>query len=296
MAAFAVRARREGIFYLYLAPFALLIGLFGLWPIAQSVKIAFTDSYTALSPNPVWVGLDNFAALLEDPFFLRSLTSTLFYTAAAVVVNLSFALAAAMLLEAKALGRSRALFQLALFLPVVTPDVAGYIVWKWMYDGSFGAINAFIGLFGFAPHGWISTPGSAIWAILAAELWHHAGFYAIVFATNLKLLDPALDEAAKLDGAGPFARFWHVTLPQLRPALTINAVYATIQFLKTFTVVVVMTKGGPGFSTNFLSYYAYRKFDEGLYGVATAMATTLFLIVIVLALGLYRYGDRVKGG
>lgn len=295
MAAFAVRARREGIFYLYLAPFALLIGLFGLWPIAQSIKIAFTDSYTALSPNPIWVGLDNFAGLLDDPFFLRSLTSTLFYTAAAVVLNLSFALAAAMLLEAKALGRSRSLFQLALFLPVVTPDIAGYIVWKWMYDGSFGALNAFIGLFGFEPHGWISTPGSAIWAILAAELWHHAGFYAIVFATNLKMLDPALDEAAKLDGAGPIARFWHVTLPQLRPALTVNAVYATIQFLKTFTVVVVMTKGGPAFSTNFLSYYAYRKFDEGLYGVATAMATTLFLIVVVLALGMYRYGDRAKG-
>lgn len=295
MAALPVWARREGIFYLYLAPFAALIGLFGLWPIAQSIKIAFTDSYSALSPNPVWVGFANFASLLDDPFFVTSLSSTLIYTVIAVAVNLSFALAAAMLLEARLLGKARTLFQLALFLPVVTPDVAGYIVWKWMYDGSFGALNAFIGFFGFEPVGWISSRGSAMWAILAAELWHHAGFYAIVFATNLKLLDAALDEAAKLDGAGPLARFWYVTLPQLRPALTVNAVYATIQFLKTFTVVVVMTKGGPAFSTNFLSYYAYRKFDEGLYGVATAMATSLFVIVIILAMGLYRYGDRGKG-
>jgi ABC-type sugar transport system permease subunit len=102
----------------------------------------------------------------------------------------------------------------------------------------------------------------------------------------------ALEEAAKVDGAGAWARFRHVILPQLRPAIVINLVYATIQFLKTFTVVVVMTKGGPAESTTFVSYLAYQYFDQARYGAATAMATILFAVVILLSLLAYALGER----
>ncbi len=125
-------------------------------------------------------------------------------------------------------------------------------------------------------------------AILVAELWHHAGFYVIIFLANLAIRDRGIDEAAEIDGADAWQQFWHVMLPQLRPALLINTVYALIQFLKTFTVVVVMTKGGPNDATNFVSYYAYQLFDQGRYGEATAMASVLFAIVIVLALAMMR--------
>jgi ABC-type sugar transport system permease subunit len=114
----------------------------------------------------------------------------------------------------------------------------------------------------------------------------------IIFLANLAIRDPALEEAAKVDGANAWERFRHVILPQLRPAIVINLVYATIQFLKTFTVVVVMTKGGPAESTTFVSYLAYQLFDQARYGEATAMATILFAIVVALSLLAYVLGER----
>ena len=286
------KVRAEGVFYLLILPFAALTILFGLWPILLAVQVSFTASATALSPNPTWVGFANYATILRDDLFLASLWRTLAYTAMAVTLNLAFALGAAMLLDGRLLRRGNMLFRLILFLPVVTPDVAGYVVWRWLFDHSFGAVNAALDLLGLPAFGGLTTVQTATFAILVAELWHHAGFYMIIFLANLAIRDPALEEAAKVDGAGAFARFRHVILPQLRPAIIINLVYATIQFLKTFTVVVVMTKGGPAESTSFVSYLAYQYFDQARYGEATAMASVLFAIVILLSLLAYRLGER----
>jgi ABC-type sugar transport system permease subunit len=286
------RAWQHRIFYLFVLPFAVLTILFGLWPILLSIQISFTASATALRPAPTWVGLANYASVLADPLFLASLSRTLAYTALAVVANLAFALAAAMLLDSTLLRRWNLFFRLALFLPVVTPDVAGYVVWRWLFDRSFGAINAALQALGLPAFGGLSDPGTVTAAILIAELWHHAGFYMLVFLANLAIRDRALEEAAAIDGAGAWQRWRHVVLPQLRPAIVINVVYATIQFLKTFTVVVVMTKGGPNDRTNFVSYYAYQLFDQGRYGEATTMATILFAVVAGLSLTAYRLGDR----
>lgn len=286
------KVRAEGVFYLLVLPFAALTILFGLWPIILSVQVSFTASATALSPNPTWVGFANYATILQDEQFLAALWRTLAYTAMAVVLNLAFALAAALLLDGTLLKRGNMVFRLVLFLPVVTPDVAGYVVWRWLFDHSFGAVNAALDVVGLPPFGGLTTVQTATIAILIAELWHHAGFYMIIFLANLAIRDPALEEAAQVDGAGAWARFRHVILPQLRPAIIINLVYATIQFLKTFTVVVVMTKGGPAESTTFVSYLAYQYFDQARYGEATAMASVLFAIVIALSLLAYRVGER----
>lgn len=283
------------VFYLFVAPFAALTLLFGVWPILLSLQVSFTASATALKPSPTYVGLANYLAVFADPIFLASLWRTLLYTALSVVANLAFALGIATLLDSSLLRRGNLFFRLAIFLPVVTPDVAGYVVWRWLYDRSFGAINAGLDLMGLPAFGGLSSPDTAMLAILIAELWHHAGFYAIIFLANLSIRDKALEEAAHIDGATTWQRWRHVILPQLRPALVINTVYALIQFLKTFTVVVVMTKGGPGERTNFVSYYAYQLFDQGRYGEATAMASVLFAVVIAISLAAYRLGDREVG-
>lgn len=287
--------RGDLVFYAFVAPFALLTIIFGLWPILLSIQVSMTASATALRPNAAYVGLANYASVLADPVFQASLARTLAYTAMAVVLNVAFALAVALLIDSRLIGRGKTLFKIAVFLPVVTPDVAGYVVWKWLYDRSFGAVNAALDLFGLPAFGGLASTSTVTLAVLIAELWHHAGFYVIIFLANLAIRDRALDEAAAIDGATPWQRLVYVTLPQLRPAILINSVYALIQFLKTFTVVVVMTKGGPADSTNFVSYYAYQLFDQGRYGEATAMATILFGIVAVLALAAYRIGDRRSG-
>jgi ABC-type sugar transport system permease subunit len=286
------KARAESVFYLLVLPFAAPTVVFGLWPILLSIQVSFTASATALRPDPQWVGFANYAAVLADEIFQASLVRTLAYTAMAVAANLAFALAAALLLDSKLIGPGNLLFRLILFLPVVTPDVAGYVVWRWLFDRSFGAVNAALDAIGLPAFAGLTSVGTATIAILVAELWHHAGFYMIVFLANLAIRDPALEEAAKVDGANAWQRFRHVVLPQLRPAIVINLVYATIQFLKTFTVVVVMTKGGPAESTTFVSYLAYQLFDQARYGEATAMATILFAIVVALSLLAYGLGER----
>lgn len=284
--------RREAVFYVFALPFAALTVVFGVWPILLGISVSFTASATALRAAPTWVGFANYAAILADPGFLASLWRTLLYAVCAVMANVGFALAYALLLNSRLITWGRGAFKLLLFLPVVTPDVPGYVVWRWLYDQSFGAINAALGLIGAPAFGGIASPNTAMLAILLAELWHHAGFYLVIFLANLAICDRALEEAADIDGAAPWQKTLYVIIPQLRPALVINTVYALIQFLKTFTVVVVTTKGGPNGATDFLSYHAYQYFDQARYGEATAMASVLFVIVLVVAVSVYALGER----
>jgi multiple sugar transport system permease protein len=281
-----------GVFWWFVLPFAALTAVFGIWPIVLSVQVSFTASASALQPSAQWVGWDNYRAIFSDPVFIASLWRTLLYTGLAVVSTIVLALLYALLLNSALIGRGLTVFKIAVFLPVVTPDIAGYVVWRWLFDRSFGAFNAALTGLGLPPFGGLASPDTVLIAVLAAELWHHVGFYVVIFLANLALCDRGVAEAAEVDGATPLQKFWHVVLPQLKPALLVNSVYALIQYLKTFTVVAVMTKGGPNDSTNFLSYYAYQLFDQGRYGEATAMATVLFVLVMVLALGLMRLQQR----
>jgi ABC-type sugar transport system permease subunit len=161
-----------------------------------------------------------------------------------------------------------------------------------MFNQNFGVVNQVLLGLGLPPFAGITQQGSAFATLVIVEAWHHVGLYTLIFLTNLEILDKSLDESAQIDGAGPVQRFFFVTLPQLRPAITINTVYALIEFLKTFTAIFVITKGGPNFATNFVSYYAYSKFNSAQYGEATAIATVLFVIVFALAVGSYWYMER----
>jgi ABC-type sugar transport system permease subunit len=283
--------RRYRALYLFLGPFAILTAVFGLWPIAESIRVAFADSQTALSDQPVYVGLENFRAIFADPAFLSSIWRTAAFTIISVVLNVALALALALLLSHRLLERGRTLFKLAIFLPVITPDAASFIVWKWMFNQNFGVVNHVLLALGLPPAPGLTTPLGAFTTLVLVEAWHHVGLYALIFLTNLQLLDRSLEEAAHIDGATATQRFLNVTLPQLRPAITINTIYALIEFLKTFTAVFVITKGGPNFSTDFISYYAYSKFNTGEYGEAAAIATVLFLAIFAVVAGAFRSMD-----
>ena len=160
-----VRWRRESVFYLFALPFAGLSIVFGIWPILLSMEVSFTASATALRRVPTFVGLANYITVLGDPAFWQSLWLTLVYAALAVAANLGFALAMALLLNSRFITVGRTAFKLALFLPVVTPDVAGYVVWRWLYDQSFGAVNAALALAGLPRFGGIASPDTAMLAV-----------------------------------------------------------------------------------------------------------------------------------
>lgn len=288
----AITPHQRLTFILFVTPFAVLTILFGLWPILLSLKVSLSASSSALKTDAIFVGIANYKTVMADPLFLDSLKRTLIYTGLAVVLNVGFALGYALILNSPLINKGKTFFKIAIFLPVVTPDLAGYVVWRFMYDRSFGAINALATALDLPLFGGLSSPNTVTLALLLAELWRHAGFYVIIFMANLALCDRTLVEAASLDGANRWQILRYVILPQLRPAILINAIYALIQFLKTFTAIVVMTKGGPADLTNFVSYYAYQLFDQGRYGEATAMGSILFVCVISAALAAYAIGTR----
>ena len=279
---------RDRVFYLFVAPFAALTILLGVWPILLSIQVSFTASATALRPSPTYVGFANYLAVLADPIFLASLWRTLLYTVLSVIANLAFALGFANLLDSTLLKRGNLFFRLAIFLPVITPDVAGYVVWRWLYDRSFGALNAALELLGLPAFGGLSSVDTAMLSILIAELWHHAGFYMIIFLANLSIRDRALEEAAHIDGATTWQRWRYVILPQLRPATFIAVVVTVIGALRSFDLVSIMTSGGPFGSSRVLSFYMYEQaLSEYGYrmGYGAAIAVVLFLIMMLFISG-----------
>lgn len=283
---------RHRTLYLFLLPFGALTAVFGLWPILEGIRVAFLDSATALGDAPTYVGFRNFAVVLSDPTFASSLWRTLLFTFVSVALNVTLALALALMLANPLLERGRTWFKLAIFLPTITPDVASFIVWKWMFNQDFGVVNRALTALDLPHFSGITTVGGAFATLVIVELWHHVGLYTLIFLTNFQLLDASLDEAAQIDGANSWQRLIRVKLPQLRPAITVNTVYALIEFLKTFTVVFVITRGGPDFSTNYLSYLAYSRFNTGAYGEAAAMATLLFALVFGMAVTAYWAMER----
>lgn len=229
-----------GLLWLFVLPFAALTAVFGVWPIVLSVQTSFTASASALKPSPTWVGLANYASIFADPVFLASLWRTLLYTLLAVISTLSLALLYALLLNSVSIGRGRTFFKLAVFLPVVTPDIAGYVVWRWLYDQSIGAINVALGVLHLPAFGGLASTSTVLPALLVAESWHHLGFYVFIFLANLALCDKGQIEAATMDGANEAQILFSVVLPLAMPVVaTASIITFLLNWAQWLPVLVV---------------------------------------------------------
>lgn len=264
--------------------------MFGIYPLIKSIMLSFHDSATVFT-NPRFIGMENYLEIFGDSYFWDSFQVTIFFTAVSVVLNLVAALCLAQLLSYKGVKRGALFFKLAVFIPFITPDVVGALVWKQFFNTN-GALNQLLGIIGFAPVNWLNEAFTAVGALIFIELWKHVGLYTIIFLTNYQLIDTTMYEAAGMDGANAWQRYWYITLPALRPAFVLNAVYAFIQFMKTYSVSRLITFGGPNYATNFVSYYAYTKYERMDFGEATAIATVLFAFIIILTLVGMKMGDK----
>ncbi|MEJ2858946.1 MULTISPECIES: carbohydrate ABC transporter permease [unclassified Saccharothrix] len=285
------RKRRDTLVgWSFILPNLLGFALFTLVPVLATFALAFTrwDSYRA----PEWVGLDNFAKLVEDDNFRTALTNTLYYAAGHIPLTMLAALALAVVLDRKVRGVG--FFRTAAFFPYVTSLVAVAVVWNMLFNPTAGPVNQLLGVLGVDnPPGWVTSTDWAMPAVIVTSVWRDMGYYMVLYLAGLQAIPAEYYEAARVDGAGAWQRFRHVTLPCLRPTTFFVLVLLTIQSFKVLDLIVVMTNGGPGRSTLVLAQLVYREgITEGHFGYSSAIALVLFVIVLSVTVLQFRLNER----
>lgn len=268
--------------YLFVAPILILATLFYFIPIAQTIHLSLHQWLIMTGRDPEWVGLENYRQMLMDRRFRMSFRNTWVFAIGVVPLGVAISLGLALLLNMNL--RFRAAFRAIVFLPVILPMVVVAMVWGFLFSAYGGVINQMLELLGYRSVRWLSLPSTAMGVIITTSLWKGVGFNMVVFLAGLQAIPREYHEAAAVDGAGALQRFWHITLPLLRPTILFATVIATIGSFQVFTQVFVMTQGGPAFSTSTLVYYIYHSaFENFRMGYASAIAVVLFFILLVLS-------------
>ena len=284
------QARTEALWgYLLVSPMMLGFAIFFLFALLASLVLSFT-SWDVLS-SPVWVGLDNYIQLFRDDEFRTSLWNTAAIAVPNVIFRLIFSLALAMALNSDI--RFRALYRVLFFMPVLTMPVAIGTIWKWLYDPTYGPVNSFLGQIGLPQPAWLSNPDAAVFAVVIVLLWSGVGYDMIIFLAGLQSIPRDYYEAAQLDGAGAWRRFWDITLPLLTPTTFFLMVIAIIASLQVFDLVYVMTRVGSNNQLPTIVYYVYEEgFRNFRMGYAITVAWALLLIILVFTLLQFRLQRR----
>lgn len=279
----------------FVLPALTVIGLFFAVPVLAGLALSFTDfDLYALADlsNLRFVGLDNYAALLQQPLFWRALGNTAYFVVLGVPLSLALSLGTAVLLQSK-LARFKPLFRTALFAPVVTTLVAVAVVWRYLFHVRYGWINQGLAQFGIAPIDWLGDPNWSMPAIIVFAAWKNFGGNMIIFIAALQAIPDDLYEAARLDGAKAWAQFRHVTLPLLGPTLLMVSILTIAGYFQLFAEPYVMTQGGPLQSTVSVLYLMYEEgFSWWNLGAASAVAFVLFVIIVAITRGLMALARR----
>jgi len=280
------RAWREAIeFYLMLSPWALGFIVLVAGPMIYSLYLSFTDY--DLFNAPKWIGLENFRYLFTSPppssVLWKSLAVTAYFTFLSVPVSIAGSLLLAVLLNTKVRGLP--FYRTSFYLPSLTPAFASALLWVWIFNSKFGLANAFLRSIGLPPVQWLTDPHWVIPTFVLMGLWGLGGNTMIIFLAGLQGVPVHLYEAAEIDGANWWDRFWAVTLPQISPTLFFNLVLGIIGSFQIFTSAYLMTGGGPNYSTYFLVLYIYQEAFKSLHmGRGAALAWILFVILMIFTL------------
>ncbi|GAB3126518.1 carbohydrate ABC transporter permease [Glaciibacter psychrotolerans] len=283
-----VARRRQALTGLaFASPFVVGFVIFIAYPVLASAFYSFTDFN--LFQAPEFVGFDNYERMATDSSFWTALANTLVLTAIGVPLAIVIAISGAHLLNLPVRGQP--LFRALVYLPSIVPVVVGGYLWRWLLNGQYGFMNYFLGLVGIDGPGWLQEPAWGKPAIIIMSLWTVGGTM-IIYLAALKDVPADLYEAAALDGAGPFARFRHITWPVLSPVTLFQIIVNIIAYLQIFTQPYLLAQtrlnnAGSGPGQSFLTYamYLYQNaFSFFKMGYASAMAWVLFLITLVITL------------
>ncbi|WP_420454365.1 carbohydrate ABC transporter permease [Rubrivirga sp.] len=266
----------------FLSPTLLVFGVFVLFPVLFSFYLSFTE-WNLFGGQAGFIGVDNYTRLFADPEFWQVFVNTAVYTVATVPLNMALALATAFFLHQKIVGTP--FLRAAFFSPVVISAVAAAVVWRWVFDPNLGLANAALEGLGLPAVNWINDPTAAMGALILVGVWKSFGVNMVLFAAGLASIPTHYYEAARIDGANGWERFFHITLPLLAPTTLFVLVFSMIGSFQVFDLVFVLTNGGPLGATKVLVVYlyehAFKFFDMGY---ASAVAYVLFAVLFALTL------------
>ena len=268
-----------------LLPSLLFVLVFSLYPIIESFRLSFYRLILTLPwLGQKFVGWENYQDLLTDPVALKSLITTLVFVAVTAPLEVLLGLGIALVLNET--FRGRGLLRAIMLIPWAIPTVVSSQMWRFIFNDRYGLLNFL--LFGnqtdryLAP---LADPQLAMISIMVADVWKTGSFAALIILAGLQTIPDELYEAASVDGATTWQKFRHITLPMVKPALLLALLFRTIDALKVFDLVFVMTQGGPADATNVLQFYGYKKsFAEGMIGYGSTISVMVFFLSLMFAL------------
>ena len=276
--------------WLLLLPAAALLALFTHYPAFATLWYSFFSTPRGARPAS-YVGLDNYAQLVDDPIFWQALSNNLWYAAGTIPLSIAIALLMAAWVNGKLAGRG--LLRLAYFTPTVLPMIAVANIWLFFYTPEYGLLERMTSALGLATHNWLGSKNTALGCLMAVTVWKEAGFFMIFYLAALQQISPHLAEAAAIEGASRWYFFRRVTFPLLMPTTLFVLVNAVINAFRLVDHIVVMTRGGPDNATALLLFYIYEigfRFWDTAY--AAALTMVLLAVLGVAALGQFWFLER----
>ena len=270
----------------FLPPALLLFTVFVAMPMAQAAWYGFYN-WNGFGLPEKFVGLKNYQLLFGNAAFLRALVNNGLIIVVSLVVQLPLALGVALMVAGRVTGA--AWFRMIFFLPYILADVAAGLIWRFMFDGAYGFPSLLTGALGLAPYYLLADKTWAFSAVLVVILWKYFGFHMMLYVAGLQAIDKSLFEAAEMDGADAFRRFWHITLPLLAPMIRLSIFFSVIGALQLFDIIVPLTGGGPFETTNtMVSFLYYFGITRMRVGFGSAVGVALFVICVTFAFGYRR--------
>ncbi|WP_010270544.1 carbohydrate ABC transporter permease [Paenibacillus senegalensis] len=279
--------------WIYTMPAVLFVLLMMLFPILYTVRISFFEWSMSSTTPPKWVGLDNYTALLADGRFWVTVKQTFVFTFGALIVQTVLGVAIALLLHREFYGKN--LVKTIFLLPMVATPVAMGLVWLLIYEPSIGAANTLLKMLGLSPQLWIASPAQVMPSLILIDVWMWTPMISLIVMAGLATLPTEPYEAADVDGATTWQKFWSVTLPLLRPTIIVAVMLRLIDVLKTFDIIYATTQGGPNMKSETLNIYGYTLgFQYFKLGMASSLLVIFFAIVMALTLFMIYVRKRLE--
>lgn len=281
----SLEARQSRLGWILVSPALVLLLLVGAYPLVQTFYVSLTDARLASGRPANFVGLANYSRLAADPGFRASVANTVLFTVTSVSAEIVLGLAIALVVNSR--FRGRGVLRAAMLIPWALPTVVSAKMWNYMLVDTYGVVNDLLvtrsGLLE-TKVAWLAEPGLALASIIAVDVWKTTPFVALMLLAGLQVIPPALYEAASVDGASRLQQFWRITLPMLRPVILVTLIFRTLDALRVFDVIWVMTRGQSG--TESMATYNFRQlidFQKLGYGSAVSVAIFALIALFVVA-------------